>query len=207
MAPNPPSVSPLDRIFPLRFPLADDAVARCDGRMTTLQKATSRPSGGGTDSIATTACAPGERSAQADRRRTPRCADVPVKSHAFQAVFLPELPRVSEMRRATATFLRRSVWTVPLADDVVLAVSELVTNAIRHGDGEVKLRVSVANGEVRVTVTDGSPERAVLRQADADDESGRGLALVAAFAHRWGSRGRETWCTFRYPQEAGTVGA
>lgn len=130
-----------------------------------------------------------------------RCAEIPVEQRIYQVAFLPDPIRVPEMRRTTTAFLRRSGFSGPTVDDVALAVSELVTNAVLHGDGAVLLSVSAALGELRVSVTDQSPDRAEIRHADDEDLSGRGLFLIAAFAHSWGSSGEETWCTFRYPLE------
>ncbi len=55
---------------------------------------------------------------------------------------------------------------------VVLAVSELVTNAVVHGEGEVVLRITVGVDVVRVSVTDHNPAPAVLKEAGPDGESG-----------------------------------
>nr|WP_241265432.1 ATP-binding protein [Streptomyces boncukensis] len=94
-------------------------------------------------------------------------------------------------------------WDVrgPLAENVVLAVSELVTNAVEHGEGDVALRVQCADNELHVAVTDGSTALADLRSPEDEDDSGRGLLLVAVLAHRWGTSdgGRTTWCVFRVP--------
>ncbi|MFI8437130.1 ATP-binding protein [Streptomyces sp. NPDC079020] len=122
-----------------------------------------------------------------------------MEQHVYEVAFLPDPIRVPEMRRAATAFLRRSGISGPVVDDVALAATELVTNAIRHGDGAVHLCVSAVGGELRVSVTDQSPDRAEVRHADVEEVSGRGLFLVAAFAHSWGSSGQETWCTFRYP--------
>jgi signal transduction histidine kinase len=59
-----------------------------------------------------------------------------------------------------------------------LIVSELVTNAIRHGDGEIKVSMSYACGDLRVEVHDHGTGRPLRQQPTAEDESGRGLALV-----------------------------
>jgi anti-sigma regulatory factor (Ser/Thr protein kinase) len=65
------------------------------------------------------------------------------------------------------------------ADLAELIVSELATNAIRHGDGIVHVCVSFARCDLRVEVHDGAAGRwPVRRQAAAEDESGRGLALL-----------------------------
>ncbi|QEU97493.1 ATP-binding protein [Streptomyces kanamyceticus] len=142
-----------------------------------------------------------DRSSQLSESVPPRCAETKVEQHAYQIAFLPDPIRVPEMRKTTAAFLRRSEVSGPVVEDAVLAVSELVTNAIRHGDGMVCLFVSVGSGGLRVSVTDQSPEQAEAKQADIGDLSGRGLLLVAALADNWGSSGEETWCTFRYPLE------
>src|SRR6266571_8680105 len=51
-----------------------------------------------------------------------------------------------------------------------LIVSELVTNALCHGDGAVEMRVSYAGGELRVEVHDGGACRPARRHAAADEE-------------------------------------
>ena len=64
------------------------------------------------------------------------------------------------------------------ADLAALIVSELVTNAICHGKGPARIGVSHAGGDLRVEVHDFGGRRPVRRQPGADDEAGRGLALV-----------------------------
>lgn len=64
------------------------------------------------------------------------------------------------------------------ADLAALVVSELVTNAICHGDGAAWMGVSHSGGELRVEVHDDGTARPVRRQPGADDEAGRGLALI-----------------------------
>ncbi|MGW1210642.1 SpoIIE family protein phosphatase [Streptomyces sp. NPDC002499] len=88
-----------------------------------------------------------------------------------------------------------------LADDAVVVVSELVTNAVVHAgtDVEVACRMEEANGDVVVEVCDHHPSRAP-RDTDASHaprdtdqrepheapEHGRGLRLVATLAESWG---------------------
>lgn len=119
----------------------------------------------------------------------------------FAAAFTPNRARVGHMRRITAAHLR--LWKVSgsTAENIVLAVSELVANAIEHGCGDMGLTVLYTCEEVRVEVTDGNPAPAKLTFADDEDVSGRGLFLVAVLAQDWGvsSDGRATWCVFHVP--------
>ncbi|MGV9311255.1 ATP-binding protein [Streptomyces sp. NPDC003691] len=103
---------------------------------------------------------------------------------------------------------RCSTWelsgagTRSVPDDAALIVSELVTNAIRYGNGHrIVLRIALRARELRIEVADGTPGRAVARQAGDDEESGRGLLLVAALAREWGTSpgGETTWCTLALP--------
>jgi signal transduction histidine kinase len=74
------------------------------------------------------------------------------------------------------------------ADLAELIVSELATNAIRHGDGVVRVCVSYARGELRVEVHDDAAGRPARQQATAEDESGRGLALLDGLIGLHGGR-------------------
>jgi two-component sensor histidine kinase len=64
------------------------------------------------------------------------------------------------------------------AGAIALIVSELVTNAIRHGEGQVRLGVSRDSSHLHVQVRDDGPGRPVRRPVTTDDESGHGLELV-----------------------------
>lgn len=80
-----------------------------------------------------------------------------------------------------------------LADAAELVVSELVTNAVRYGDGRLALRVTwqALRERLRVTVWDEGAGRAPARPVRPPDhqESGRGLLVVAAMAREWGQYG------------------
>ncbi|MFE6737540.1 ATP-binding protein [Streptomyces tubercidicus] len=125
----------------------------------------------------------------------------PLVSRAFEVATAPDPLHVSGVRHDTAAVLRR--WAVPpsLAYDVVLVVSELVSNAVEHGLGGVSLRVRRADGELCIEVSDDNPAPARLRAAGDYDVSGRGLFLVAVLARDWGvsTDGKTTWATFRLP--------
>ncbi|MFE0376328.1 ATP-binding protein [Streptomyces inhibens] len=82
-----------------------------------------------------------------------------------------------------------------LADDVLLCVSELATNALLHGvppGRGYQLWLSLEeDGMVRVEVHDsgdGEP-RVPVPYDEAEGETGRGLLLVSALADAWGGWG------------------
>ena len=82
-------------------------------------------------------------------------------------------------------------------DAVLLAVSELVTNAVEHAGTALELRAAVAYGRVRVEVVDGSGDLPHQRQPAADALGGRGLQLVEQIADTWGveafPQGKSVW--------------
>jgi len=121
--------------------------------------------------------------------------------NGFEVAFLPAERRVGQMRRIIRAQLRH--WDLTeLADDAMLVLSELVTNAIRHAGGSpVGLRVRHSARELRIEVTDGTPIPPRPRSAGVTDENGRGLFLVAAFAQEWGVSpdGTMTWCSLAIP--------
>jgi serine/threonine-protein kinase RsbW len=87
----------------------------------------------------------------------------------------------------------------PGLDDVLLMISELASNAVRHtasGTGGVfGVTVSLAEHTARIEVTDaGSPTQPAIPDGDADlsDDGGRGLRIVNALATAWGHDGDET---------------
>lgn len=76
-------------------------------------------------------------------------------------------------------------WQLPaLVDSVVLAVSELVTNAVRYGRPPLFLVLSRDATRVRLDVHDASPTEPDEQrpQAGPGAESGRGLDIVSAVA-------------------------
>src|SRR5581483_1936210 len=70
-----------------------------------------------------------------------------------------------------------------------LVLSELVSNAVRHGGGCVELRVQAHEGRVRLSVADGSS--VVPRRREPDDAGGRGSAVIEALSTGWGGQDHE----------------
>ncbi|MEU5096731.1 ATP-binding protein [Streptomyces sp. NPDC020996] len=118
------------------------------------------------------------------------------------------LPRhARSVGRARALFREQAAsWGLPqdVTDTAELLLSELMTNAYRHArvpaGREIRARCLVTEDRVRVTVTDANDALPEPGLASLDDESGRGLALVAALADDWGAErrecgiGKEVWC-------------
>lgn len=73
-----------------------------------------------------------------------------------------------------------------LVENVTLMVSELVTNAIRHGLGGGTLTLEVTDQSLRVDVTDQSTGIPILRSPAFNESSGRGLRIVAELSDDWG---------------------
>lgn len=101
-----------------------------------------------------------------------------------------ELPRAAtaprQARSAVADHLS-DVVPAGCLDRVLLAVSELVTNAVLHGRGPIELRVTRRRDRVLGEVVDqGAGFEHQARTLGLETVGGRGLAIVAAVSDRWG---------------------
>lgn len=71
--------------------------------------------------------------------------------------------------------------------DIELLTSELLANAVSHGEGPVMVGVEREDDHVRVEVSDGSSGLpAIQPPEDPLSERGRGFLLVDRLADRWG---------------------
>ncbi|AXI85521.1 protein phosphatase [Streptomyces sp. ETH9427] len=101
---------------------------------------------------------------------------------------LPSDPAVvADARRTAQDQLSRWGLDAELKFTTELLVSELVTNAIRHASGRVRLRL-IRERTLVCEVLDGGASAPHLRHPRAMDEGGRGLLLVSQLAERWGTR-------------------
>jgi len=108
-------------------------------------------------------------------------------------VTLPDGPEGASFARramARAAVLWRLDRDMP--ETALLLVSELATNAIRHGTPPIRLSLRLdrdrqQRDRLRVEVTDCSPALPELTQPEPDQIGGRGLQIVQLLAARWGA--------------------
>jgi serine phosphatase RsbU (regulator of sigma subunit)/anti-sigma regulatory factor (Ser/Thr protein kinase) len=107
--------------------------------------------------------------------------------------------------RRARSLIRRPLRQWGLTDLIPvteLAVSELVTNAVRYSQSKIGLRL-VLEGGLFCEVLDDSAALPRLRHAGDDEERGRGLQVVSQITQRWGTRrtatGKVVWCEIAVP--------
>ncbi|GIF75951.1 ATP-binding protein [Asanoa siamensis] len=84
------------------------------------------------------------------------------------------------VRHAVATYLHDARVERDLAEDVVVAVNELLANAIRHGGGRGRLDLATDDTTITCSVTDygGAAVIPTITEPRPDVPGGRGLWLV-----------------------------
>jgi anti-sigma regulatory factor (Ser/Thr protein kinase) len=129
------------------------------------------------------------------------------------ALALPADPEAPMLARHAAAAALAS-WAAERREIALLVISELVTNAVRHGsDGpqdEVALSVRRRGRMTRIEVRDAgahgrtvpaSSGRTPAAGAREDTRSGWGLPIVAELTNRWGveqhADGTTVWCELR----------
>ncbi|MFE0475174.1 SpoIIE family protein phosphatase [Streptomyces sp. NPDC058947] len=115
---------------------------------------------------------------------------------------LPREPRSVGRAREYARAQLLNWDMEPLVDTTELLVSELVTNALRYGEGEIRLRLLLDRTLV-CEVWDSGLVQPRRRRARDTDEGGRGLQLVGLLSAAWGSRrtprGKTVWFELPLP--------
>lgn len=121
-----------------------------------------------------------------------------------------ELPPTSAAPRLARQIILDMNPPAAVLDDMLLVVSELVTNAVEHGAPPVGMTVSGSSHGVTVEVYDaagGEPRVRTLERLDAAG-GGRGLRLVSEIAADWGVRadgqGKGVWAAFACPTSSAT---
>jgi anti-sigma regulatory factor (Ser/Thr protein kinase) len=111
-------------------------------------------------------------------------------------------PRSIRMARG---FLASIARDLDLPTDTIsvaeLALSEIVTNAVVHGEPPIRLHVDATASHLSISVTDAGPARPRSDETRLETTGGRGLAIVAAVAGAWGcdpdpdGPGKRIWFT------------
>ncbi|HEY6798897.1 MAG TPA: ATP-binding SpoIIE family protein phosphatase [Kineosporiaceae bacterium] len=133
----------------------------------------------------------------------------------------PAHPRSASLARAWLSDLFQ-IWTtaghaeVPPAtarDEARLLLTELVANAVRHGDGALGVRLRLRDQRLRIEVADVGERMPAPSGPDvaADAPGGRGLRLVETLADSWGTdldeHGKVVWCELDLaPLDSGPLG-
>jgi len=120
--------------------------------------------------------------------------------------FSLEVPRAPEAPALARSAVRERFareLTISQLADATLIISELVSNALEHGDGAIGLRLSVdrtgMQGEV---VDDGAGFEAEVREQGVEELRGRGLWLVSTLATKWGVHdgSSHVWFELEFPE-------
>lgn len=117
------------------------------------------------------------------------------------AIALPQSPKAPRLARLAvrSALVRWRIDDDELRYAALLIVSELVTNALRHGGGELMhLEVRLEPTRLTIAVRDTAAALPAARSAEDDEETGRGLAIVEGVSDEWGveqlgARGKRVW--------------
>lgn len=110
---------------------------------------------------------------------------------------LPQHPTAAGQARRMTRQLLSSLGLSEHSDVAELLVSELVTNALTHGEGPIRLYLLRRHGTLRFAVSDHCDNGPQIRPLSPDSERGRGMRLLETLARGWGvqpmGRGKTVW--------------
>ena len=113
--------------------------------------------------------------------------------HAIQLGVGPDSTSPRNTRRLFAAHFANH----PRLDDLLLCLSEVVTNAVLHAKPPIQVLGNVVGSKVRVEVSDGSKAAPLRRQPAHTSPTGRGLNLLDMLASAWGvevtGSGKTVW--------------
>ena len=135
------------------------------------------------------------------RSKTPLCTDTAV---APLRVLLPaDVTAPALARHEVRAALLRLGLQERQFDDILLATSELVTNAFEHGERPQRLELECADGRLTMRVHDTGRMLPELRAPSPAEARSRGLVLVQALSLEWGFErcpgGKYVWAVFQLP--------
>ena len=109
-----------------------------------------------------------------------------LSTRMFYSTTLPKSPSSAALARRFLDQVRDAL-DPGVFENARLLISELVANAIEHvhEDGELEVRVTLADAALRVEVLDPGPGF-VVPERPADSDRGWGLRFTERLASRWG---------------------
>ncbi len=119
-------------------------------------------------------------------------------------VVLPPSPRSVGVARWLisewcAPWVKSSQVSEDTVEALLLLSSEVVTNAVVHGSGMVRVALSRRGDSLRLEVSDEGGGMPLIGAQREDAESGRGMAMVEMLSQRWGTEldegplGKKVW--------------
>lgn len=90
-----------------------------------------------------------------------------------------------------------------LYGDMDLVLTELISNAVRHGGGLCEAQLSNTGTHLRLVAADNDPRSPAIRARRTDRPNGRGMHLIQAIADAWGVQrhhteiGKRVWADLR----------
>lgn len=100
-----------------------------------------------------------------------------------------ELPRAPIAASLARRQLAGALPDLPtqVVQEAQLLTSELVTNALMHGQGLITMSIVRDEQSLTVRIADEASEGPVVREHDLGAQAGRGLRLVEELTTRWGT--------------------
>jgi anti-sigma regulatory factor (Ser/Thr protein kinase) len=116
-------------------------------------------------------------------------------------VMPPAAECLADLRRWARSWMEQHPVPGIDLDSVLLSMTELVTNSIKHGSGPVDVELATDEESLLLGVSDCSDELPSQFVAAPDAEGGRGIVVLDGLATRWGVRpriagGKTVWCEF-----------
>jgi anti-sigma regulatory factor (Ser/Thr protein kinase) len=137
----------------------------------------------------------------ADRERTTARRDAPARA---MAVLERAVDSAADARSWIDQFLAAEGIDEDVRDNAQLIVSELVTNALMHGDGAPVVRASASKRVVHIAVTDSGDELPEVLPFEPGRIGGLGLVIVGRIADEWGTSafpgGKTVWASINLPR-------
>jgi anti-sigma regulatory factor (Ser/Thr protein kinase) len=109
-------------------------------------------------------------------------------AHAERRVLDEDLSDLGSARRWVDDVLEGCDVDEEQRRTAMLLTSEVLTNALEHGQGPITATVEVDAQKLRIGVRDGSTDEPELQSPKPHDLSGRGVLFLERLASRWGVR-------------------